>query len=163
MVHCPDKRHSLRIRNVTTIMDRLGGDLLDVDFDLTETAAKLSSIKVTVQRCTGGVHLCENMNTWSWATGLCDIMMVKHMAWSHIVENAKPPIECPLKTGSYTMYNISLDLDIVAKAMPGANIEKHVWLSECNTFDENKDLYACFKWVTEARRVRVQEDALHLG
>ncbi|KAE8738521.1 hypothetical protein FOCC_FOCC015997 [Frankliniella occidentalis] len=163
MAHCTDRHHFFHIRNVSTTMDRFGGDVLDVLFNLNGTAKLLSSIKFSLQRCTGGASQCEHVNTWTWSTGICDLMMTKHMAWSYMVERIHPPIKCPFQMGSYTSPNLTLDLDMVDKAMPRSNIEKHVWLSECQTFDENKNLFACFKWTTEARRVRVKEGGYQMG
>ncbi|XP_034249946.1 uncharacterized protein LOC117650547 isoform X2 [Thrips palmi] len=159
---CADKANSFRIANLSVGLGRFGGEVYDLDLHVLRTAQQISQVKLAVQRCTGAVSpaMCEKFNTWIFTNSICDMMVAKHMAWSPMMQFINPPFKCPMEAGVYAIRNGSMDLDLVDKALPGNSLDKFIWLTDVQLFDEARALFGCFKWVLEARRVRIKDDGI---
>ncbi|KAJ1529710.1 hypothetical protein ONE63_006464 [Megalurothrips usitatus] len=161
--HCTDREHAFRVANVSTLMNHDGSESVDVFFNILSTIKSVSMMKVGIHRCTGSTSSCETFNNWRFTNNLCDLMQAKRMVWTPYMQMIKPNIKCPIESGPYMMHNVTVDLDMVDRMMPGLSLDKYIWLSECQTFDENRDLFSCFRWTTEAHRVRIKADGILNG
>ncbi|XP_052133648.1 uncharacterized protein LOC127752383 [Frankliniella occidentalis] len=156
---CPEKKHDFRFTNVTLFMNKGGGVYAYLEFDLLRPAKVLSKVSFVFHRCLGAIspNLCEYYQTLSWGTAICNLLVLKHMLWSQILESTQPTFKCPAKAGHYIVTNASFDLENVEKTLPGLGKEKYIWTIEVLSYKETKELYTCFSFSTQLTRIKVQQ------
>ena len=90
---------------------------------------------------------------------ICAKLVEKKMVFADVTNAIKPKLECPIKSGNYTLDRTSLDLTVL-KMFP---IEGYVWISTAKFISIDKEsktkkVFLCFnaevKVTTGTRRLK---------
>ncbi|XP_034256118.1 uncharacterized protein LOC117654072 isoform X2 [Thrips palmi] len=99
--NCPDTPDAYaKIDEATKIhLLRDGGQLIDVNFTVAKPVRSVRVVSMKINKCRDVVShdTCEYFTTWSWKTGICNIIVMQNMVWSTLVEGIEPKLKCPIQ------------------------------------------------------------------
>ncbi|KAJ1520415.1 hypothetical protein ONE63_003547 [Megalurothrips usitatus] len=106
-------------------------------------------------RCTGSISPshCEYYGRWSFSNNLCALTVARGMLWTPFVDSVSPPFKCPHPEGLRYVNNATLDLAMAQVLVGFVTVEKFIWPTEVQLWNEKEQLAVCLQGTVEMRRV----------
>ncbi|XP_052123558.1 uncharacterized protein LOC113215891 isoform X1 [Frankliniella occidentalis] len=154
MKHCTDKKHHIRLSNVTFTAGRHGGNLASADVRYNKGLTSITRISALLNKCGTGPEHCEYFTTWRWDRDVCNMVLAKGMAWTPIVNAIKPSVHCPVQPGPYRIVNATVDWESFERLIPILKLEDQVFKIAFMLYNERKELSMCIQAIVGILRVR---------
>ncbi|XP_034256117.1 uncharacterized protein LOC117654072 isoform X1 [Thrips palmi] len=158
--NCPDTPDAYaKIDEATKIhLLRDGGQLIDVNFTVAKPVRSVRVVSMKINKCRDVVShdTCEYFTTWSWKTGICNIIVMQNMVWSTLVEGIEPKLKCPIQAGNYSMHNGTFDVN---NPMFRSVFEANVWTGVFSAIDQDDATFVCIEGGLQGIKVRAPSSA----
>ncbi|KAK3910974.1 Aminodeoxyfutalosine synthase [Frankliniella fusca] len=151
MESCKDgSPNNLQIKSFTTVREKNGIAYYNGDFLIAKLLKSISKLEIRTTQCNDAVsfNTCSYLNTLSFSTAVCPLMVSEMMPWSSIVRAVRPSFRCPFDAGEYTLKNATINMAALEK-MAGSSLPEvlgKIYLPVLRLFDETKQLYGCVKF-----------------
>jgi hypothetical protein len=112
------------------------------------------SMVLDVSKCDLAMKNCEKSSTRT-IPGICKILELKETLFGNIFQSVKPPLECPIKAGNYSLGDSSIDM----RAFSMMQLEGYVWAIKSRLVASDNDgrrTVLCVNTETKVVRTKAQ-------